>query len=224
MNSFLINGGNSDERLKKSLSLLNSHFSTYFSRLASHPDLLILEPDLSIGIKQIRQAQKFLSRRPYQEKIKAVIIPEAEKITIPAQNAFLKTLEEPPAHSQIILCAPQKEDLLPTIISRCQIIHLKSKSTTIGDQEMTVHCSLIADILAASPGQRLQLIEPYTRNREEAIAFCQRTILALRSQIKNKKDKNLSIFNHLSLLTSAMTLLHANINVKLVLENLALDL
>jgi len=222
MNSYLIIGGTSQERLKKANSLI-THYSLLIT--VSHPDLLIINPDPSISIKQVRELQKFLSRKPYQAEIKAVIIPEAEKMTIPGQNAFLKTLEEPPENSLIILCCPNEDQLLPTIFSRCQIIKLPSKSEVELDQKkLTIHYSLFTKILKSSAGKRLQLIEPYTKNREEAIKFCQEMIVTLRHQWINNK----SLITHYSLLITqlqkAIGFLNSNINVKLVMENLVINL
>ncbi len=219
MNSFLITGGDQQQRLEKAQQFLKN---------CSHsPDVLIVEAIPSVGINQIRQIKKFLSRKPYQADTKTVMVPQAQLMTLPSQNAFLKTLEEPPAHSQIILCAPQKEDLLPTIISRCQIINLPPQSETKLDQNIPdTKYQILNTLINSSPGQRLQLLESYTKNREEAMAFCQQTIINFRSILLNPKKypqlTNYSITQLLKEFQKAMALLQANINVKLVLENLAL--
>lgn len=87
-------------------------------------DLLYIKPeDGQIKIDTIREVTRFLSMSPYEAKIKMVIIDEAEKLNINAANAFLKTLEEPPQDSLIILIS-EKPDLLPdTIRSRCVKLH-----------------------------------------------------------------------------------------------------
>jgi hypothetical protein len=232
MISYLITGGDQQQRLEKTQQFFvhpRQAENKTGENCSHHPDVLIVEAAPSVRINQIRQIKKFLSRKPYQADTKTVIVPQAQLMTLPSQNAFLKTLEELPAHSQIILCAPQKEDLLPTIISRCQIINLKPKPTTIiNRQKMTVHCSLFTKILKSSPGQRLQLIEPYTKNREEAINFCQEMIFSLRSLLLNSPEDpqllNHSITQLLQKLRQAIFLLQANVNVKLVLENLSLSL
>jgi len=230
MNSYLIVGGTNQERLNRAKAQI-SNFKFPISNFENNPDLLMVQPELSISIKQIRELQKFLSRKPYQAEIKVVIMPEAEKMTLPAQNSFLKTLEEPPENSLIILCCPNKDQLLSTIISRCQLIKLPPKSEIKLDKSLITNYSLlITKILKSGAGKRLQLIEPYTKNREEAIKFCQEMIFVLRHKLlllSKKKSSDLLITNYSLLITQlqkAIGLLQANVNVKLSLENLALTL
>lgn len=113
----LIVGGTQKERQEKAKS--------YFPKPTPHPDFMYLTPEISIGIDQVRKIKHFVGLRPYSEIYKVAYIEEAQNLTIEAQNAFLKTLEEPPERTIIILTAPSIDSLLPTIISRCQIIYLK---------------------------------------------------------------------------------------------------
>ena len=90
--------------------------------LENTPDCIRVKPDgNSIKIAQIRNLQGDIVVKPHK-KYKIYIIDKAEKMTIEAQNALLKTLEEPPEYAIIILIANNKESLLPTIRSRCEII------------------------------------------------------------------------------------------------------
>ena len=92
----------------------------------NHPDFLTLEPkNNSIPIDSIRYLRQQLSWKSYRGKYKICIIDDAEKMTTQAQNALLKTLEEPPPHSLIILITPQPYRLLPTIASRCQRLNFE---------------------------------------------------------------------------------------------------
>ena len=75
-----------------------------------------------IKIDQIRGAQESISLRPSEGSKKFLIVDGAETLNTAAQNAFLKTLEEPPGDSVIILIASRPQSLLPTIRSRCQEI------------------------------------------------------------------------------------------------------
>lgn len=88
-----------------------------------HPDVQIVQPDGSqIKINQIRILQEALVFKPLIGSRKIIIIDEAETMNLEAANCFLKTLEEPPDHSLLILVASQPHRLLPTILSRCQRI------------------------------------------------------------------------------------------------------
>jgi DNA polymerase-3 subunit delta' len=88
----------------------------------SSPDYINIYPDgSSIKIAQIRKLQTDIIIKPHKD-YKIYIINDAEKMTIEAQNALLKTLEEPPGYGIMILITSNKEALLDTIKSRCEII------------------------------------------------------------------------------------------------------
>jgi len=89
----------------------------------THPDLVILRPQgAMIRLDQIRCLQRDLSFPPLDSQRRVCLIIEAEKINLPAANALLKTLEEPPAGNHLILTATSVRTLLPTIVSRCQVL------------------------------------------------------------------------------------------------------
>jgi len=93
--------------------------------VGEHPDLALVIPDGNqIKIDQIREIQEFVSLRP-TGKFKVVIIDQAGKMNLQAQNALLKVLEEPPPGTVFILVARSRGELLPTIISRCQVLEFK---------------------------------------------------------------------------------------------------
>lgn len=87
----------------------------------SHPDVHLLAPDgTEIKIDQVRQVQSDLALRPFEGRRKLLIVDSAESLNEAASNAFLKTLEEPPGESLIILVTSMPRKLLITIRSRCQ--------------------------------------------------------------------------------------------------------
>ena len=86
------------------------------------PDYITIEPTgNSIKIAQIRELQSDIIIKPHSN-YKIYVINDAQKMTVESQNALLKTLEEPPEYAIIILITNNKESLLPTIKSRCEII------------------------------------------------------------------------------------------------------
>ena len=96
---------------------------------SNHPDFQIIRPTAnSIVIEQIRNLQKDLVYKPYESKWKVYIIDEAEKMTLEAANSLLKTLEEPPKYAVMVLISSQKDALLPTLLSRCQLIQFSKLS------------------------------------------------------------------------------------------------
>lgn len=76
----------------------------------------------TIKIGAIRELQRRLSLKPYEGKRKVAIIDNAEDMITASSNAFLKTLEEPPGETVIILITSNMHSLLPTVVSRCQVI------------------------------------------------------------------------------------------------------
>lgn len=90
----------------------------------NHPDLQIIRPSGAwTKIDQIRELQKRIIYRPLEGARKVYILTEAERMNLEAANCLLKTLEEPPAQSVLILLTTNLDALLPTIRSRCQIIN-----------------------------------------------------------------------------------------------------
>ena len=94
----------------------------------NHPDIIHLmhEKPNSISVDDVRtQIVNDVLIKPYSGKYKIYIVPDAEKMTAAAQNALLKTIEEPPAYAVILLLANNASALLPTILSRCVMLSLK---------------------------------------------------------------------------------------------------
>jgi len=89
----------------------------------SHPDIIEIKPSgRFIKIAQIRGLRHTISMKPLEAKWRVVIIRDAQLMNPSASNALLKTLEEPPERTVLILIAEQNSDLLPTVISRCKSI------------------------------------------------------------------------------------------------------
>ena len=89
----------------------------------NHPDLQCIQPDGSeLKIGQIRELQKQIIYEPLEAKRKVYILTDVDRMNDPAENALLKTLEEPPASSVLILLTSNVRALLPTTRSRCQIL------------------------------------------------------------------------------------------------------
>ena len=94
----------------------------------NHPDLIYVthEKPASIGVDEIReQINNTIMIRPYSSYYKIYIVDEAEKMTVQAQNALLKTIEEPPSYAVILLLTTNQDAFLPTILSRCVQLKLK---------------------------------------------------------------------------------------------------
>lgn len=94
-----------------------------------HPDFMLIEKadnKTLIGIEQItRELEPWLALKPYRANRRVVIIKDAHLLSLPAANALLKTLEDPPPYAVIILVADEN-NLLETVVSRCQLLRFSS--------------------------------------------------------------------------------------------------
>ena len=85
----------------------------------SHPDARTVAPKgKSIGVDEVRQLIDWLSVKPYEGGYRSVIVEDADRMTLSAQNAFLKTLEEPGDRTVFFLLAESLNALVPTVRSR----------------------------------------------------------------------------------------------------------
>lgn len=95
----------------------------------NNPDIIIVQHEKanSVSIDEIRgQVVNDVMVKPYANSHKVYIVPEADKMTEQAQNAILKTIEEPPEYAVLILLAENVDSLLPTIQSRCVMLKLRN--------------------------------------------------------------------------------------------------
>jgi DNA polymerase-3 subunit delta' len=95
-------------------------------RADEHPDLRIVRgSNGTISIDEVRDLRRFLTLSPYQASRRIALLIGFDGATTEASNALLKSLEEPPARSVLILTAESLQALLPTILSRCQVFRLR---------------------------------------------------------------------------------------------------
>lgn len=96
-----------------------------------HPDVRLVAPTppedrpkgpLAVRIESIRELERLAALRPAEAPVKVFIVDEADRMTAATPQAFLKTLEEPPAHTVIILILAQLRALPATVLSRCQVL------------------------------------------------------------------------------------------------------
>ena len=98
------------------------------AKSGNQPDIIFVSHDKpnSIGVEDIRaQINNDIGIKPYSSPRKVYIMNEGEKMTVQAQNALLKTLEEPPEYAVILILTANVESLLPTILSRCVVLNMK---------------------------------------------------------------------------------------------------
>ena len=180
----------------------------------------------TIGIEQIRNLQKTLFLKPIRSKIKACIIKHAHNLTIEAQNALLKILEEPPQDTIIILTAQNHTVFLPTILSRCKLIKLdKPNSGTISQEEILEHKNILVYLQSASIGEKMKLAQDVSKNKDDVLPWLEKMILALRQKYINDPFHYSLFIIYYSLLQQAyITIKTTNANPRLTLENFLLNL
>lgn len=193
-------------------------------------DTLYIVPEgSSLGVKDIKTLQKDIFLTPIKGSKRMVIIQNSELLTVPAQNMLLKTLEEPPDSTFIILVAPTKEVLLPTILSRCSILELDSPN--LEHLENGKVRDILENLPQYSSGSRMRLAQDIAKNKEVALAWLEEAIISLRKKLleEAKTQSNTDVLsvkiNMLSSLQkSHATLSTTNVNLRLHLENLFLSL
>jgi DNA polymerase III subunit delta' len=154
-----------------------------------YPDLLVIQPeDKSIGISQVHALQQSLSLNPYHpDNHRVVIIDRADTLTTEAQSALLKLLEEPPLRTVIILVVDRVDALLPTINSRCQMLHFAVPSRRqLVEYLVSTHAvdknsaSKLAELSDGLPGLALTLMrdDSLRQRLEGSDALVEKTIQA----------------------------------------------
>ena len=117
-----------------------------------HPDLVLIEPEgYAIKINQIRKMQEQVSYTSYGGHHKVVLIDAAERMNIQSSNCLLKTLEEPPPHTVLILLTSVPYQLPSTIRSRCHRVMFQPLPETLIEEALTKQCG-------EEDGEKLQLI------------------------------------------------------------------
>lgn len=241
MQAVLICGGTKRERQENAQKRVKD---------VSWEDLTILDGEDSLGIEEIRQLEHRLNLKPLRSAYKACIIEGAQRLTLPSQNAILKTLEEPPKNTLIILTVSNRQILLPTIVSRCLAVELAPKTDTeISDEEFKDQLLTTSRLLSSEVGERLAAASCAAKNRREAIDFCDKQTVfwhkVLHSKLKTSsptKQSNIltadlasKLEGEVGLTTKQLAdilrgigktkqIIESNVNLKLALEIFFLDL
>jgi DNA polymerase III delta prime subunit len=193
--------------------------------LKESPDIHVLNPkkNNSIGIEEVKELQKAMRYKPFQEEKQVGIILQAEKLTTQAQNALLKTLEETTETSSYILCVDNVRNLLPTIKSRGIVIYSSSQIEKTSVEED------LENFLDLDPLEQFNIIEKYSEDKDSSLSFInsleERFRKRLELDIKNgnidSSQKNLSF---LKTVQKSREKISANCNRRLTLEAMVVEL
>lgn len=128
----------------------------------NHPDFLVISPVKgTIKIEQIRQLARELSYPPFESQMRIVVLEDVHTMRREAANSLLKTLEEPPVDNLLILTALSSQEILGTLVSRCQVVPFSQLS--IGETASVLaargieqeDAQLLARLAEGSPGRAL---------------------------------------------------------------------
>ncbi len=132
------------------------------------PDLAVVrsEDSGSIKVEQVRELQRSLVLAPYEARYRVVLLLNFEQATASAQNALLKTLEEAPEKVILLMTAASPEDMLPTIVSRCEVLRLRplpvdTLAALLQSQRglPAGQAQLLAHLAGGKPGAALHLLD-----------------------------------------------------------------
>lgn len=216
MHAYLITGATPEIRQKQASKLIEKNKVGDLIQLSS--------PANRHHIQVIRDLRHRLSLKPRNtQKKRAVLLEGAQLLTQEAANSFLKTLEEPPQNTIIILTAPSRELVLETISSRTALIDLGPLVSQIPQAERKKHARLLERLLKSGVGERFSVAEEYSKNRNGALNFVIGQTFAARKLLFNRVNnslQSLEVAGLLERLDQARQDLEANVNVKLTIYDL----
>jgi len=224
MHSYLITGGSYEDRKKKECD-----FTSSWNVLPFDIYRIDMQADKqSIGIEDIRFLTQNLSLAPRSSPVVVGIIDRAEQLTVEAQNALLKTLEEPPIKARLILEAGNSSQLLPTISSRCQSIPCTT-ATSVSPEEQTTILSTVRAFQGKRPGEICQLVNQLFETKEDGVRFLQNFLIFLHDRLHSAPKKahqdqtdvwsDLHIVYMIRSIIRAQKLLSANVQYTLVFDD-----
>ena len=162
----------------------------------NHPDLIHIAPDgAAIKIGQVRALKHQLAFPPLEAGVRVIILEDIHTMRREAANSLLKTLEEPPPNNILILTADQAGEILPTIISRCQVIpfgpldHEDMAQVLMGENGLEEAQALtLASVAEGSPGRAKLLL------KEDMLTFRQEVVEQLLSMQNGQPETIAQVF------------------------------
>lgn len=145
-----------------------------------HPDLHVITPTppesnpkgaRAIRIGAIRDLERRAALRPALGPTKVFVVDDAERMTGEAPQAFLKTLEEPPARTVVILVLPRARAVPATVISRCQVVRFEPRPDPRAAAERAEALEALREVRAQGVDALLQRAQAFERDREQAERF-----------------------------------------------------
>jgi DNA polymerase III delta prime subunit len=176
---------------------------------------LINQTKETISIETIRELVAELAYASHLGKPRAIILLHADLLSIAAQHAFLKSLEEPPINTQLILATTSLDQLLPTIRSRCLLHHHQSAPESFSEDLPELLENLLFEPKNISYSQLIELVSDY-KDRQQAATLVKQMLFKLHgSQKISNSSRSIKLQKQL---LETLKNLEANANVRLALE------
>lgn len=190
-----------------------------FKNAGENPDAIFIEEEKSIGIQAIKNTIPLLFRKPYQETHKVIAVLHAERMTAEAQNAFLKSIEEPPENTHIILVATTQHALLPTVRSRCTIVTTHNAPP----EQTTQMFPPLAKILEGKPSDHVHLIDTLATKRETGRAWC--AVLCNEAKaLVNHDPGNQKYVTYINEIATCLDRIGKNVNTRLAVGTMLFNI
>lgn len=172
----------------------------------THPDIFYFKQGVKLGIDQAKKIKEHFSLKPYSAKGRGVVLEDVSEMTTEAQNALLKTLEELPQNAVFIMGAGSEANILPTVLSRCQIIRIQSSEFRIQNYEVDIE-----KLIISTTAERFKYVEKL----KDKQAF----LFSLTSYYHQRLPANADFLNKL---LQAEQWAKQNVNIRAILEYLML--
>ena len=225
--SYIIEGGTAEERLQTAIEMGSIILNNSTEKILISPDFTVT--NLEGGIGAVREMLRSMGFKPYSGLRKVIVLPEIQTLTLPAQNALLKALEEPSDHTILLITTPDSTKIIATIRSRCQIISLPQSTASRDQKVVMLYRKLLIELAGNSLAQRLDLIQSKIKDREDLPDLLHYWIELLhtmlnRSVISQAEPNVHDLAEAAKIIQQGSQLLEDNVNSALSLDFIALYL
>lgn len=178
----------------------------------NNPDILIINEATGWTIDLIRQTRHFLSQKPFNHPNKVIIIYQAENLNLESQSALLKTIEEPGKNNYIIIITSKPSKLLPTILSRCQILKFKNDTSSSNTQPIEISHQIQKDLITS---------ELLSKDKTQVLPYLEDQLkIQQKLLIKNPNQETSQLIQKI---IKATQMINANVDPKSALDFLFLS-
>jgi DNA polymerase-3 subunit delta' len=214
MGKTIIISSNSDRYIGEKIDILKQDSGS------STIDTVIIDVEpkkTSIGIAKMLILKQWVDIKPYSGDNKIAIIYNSHLLTIEAQNSILKLLEEPREDTTIILVCNNYQTLLPTIISRCQLL--------IDNEHENIEQDTINEFMMLDSIGKFEFIEKFEKDENKKFAiehFLKMLLNYFRNQLLEKREKG--VIEKLKIISESKKMIDSKVPAKNVLDNLLIQL